>query len=226
MYKMYFGINNGQEGFILPVLPEKIRFSESGDNKTYDLINLGEINTINLPKLTKISFESYFPFNNGPYVTSEKLFEPAYYVNKIREWRNKLLKIRFIFTGSPLEVNELFTIENFELTENGGEVGDIYYDIELKKYKNYGAKKVVVITQQAANSNTTTIVEKSAPVRPIETTPVNTHIVAAGDTLWYVAKRYLGNGNRFTEIAKLNDIKNPDNIIVGQQLKLPEVMQV
>lgn len=226
MYKMYFGINNGEEGFILPVLPEKIEFNESGDNKTYDLINLGEINTINLPKLTQINFESYFPINTGPYVTSEILFEPSYYVNKIRDWRNRLQKINFIFTGGPLEVNKFFTIENFKLSEKGGEVGDIYYDIELKRYKPYGAKNVVIVSEssEASMSDLKTIVHTNAPPRPVETAPIKTHSVVEGDTLWYIAKRYLGDGNRYTEIVELNGIKNPDMIFPGQVLNLPTVV--
>ncbi len=92
MYKMYLGINDGEEGFILPVLPEKIEFDEDGNNKTYDIINLGEINTINKPKLMEISFESFFPKHKGPYVSSEQLFEPSFYIGKIREWRDKKQK--------------------------------------------------------------------------------------------------------------------------------------
>ncbi|EKN40835.1 lysM domain-containing protein, partial [Clostridium botulinum CFSAN001627] len=138
-YKMYLGINDGEEGFILPVLPEKVEFDEDGDNKIYDIINLGEINTINKPKLTEISFESFFPKHKGPYVSSEQLFEPSFYIGKIREWRDKKQKIRFIFTGSPLEINDLFTVENFKPYEEGGEVGDVHYSIELKRYKNYAA---------------------------------------------------------------------------------------
>ena len=83
MYKMYLGINNGEEGFIIPRLPEKIDISEEGDNKTYNIINLGEVNNIALPKLTNISFESYFPLNNGPYVSSDQLFNPSFYIKII-----------------------------------------------------------------------------------------------------------------------------------------------
>lgn len=130
---MYLGINNGEEGFMLPVLPEKIEFNEDGDNKTYNIVNIGEINIINKLKLTEISFESYFPLNYGPYtsVSSEKFFSPSFYFPKIREQREKKQKIRFIFVGSSLEVNDFFTIENFKYSEEGGNVGDIYYSIEL-----------------------------------------------------------------------------------------------
>ncbi|RXM70862.1 LysM peptidoglycan-binding domain-containing protein [Clostridium tetani] len=222
-YKMYLGINNGEEGFMLPVLPEKIEFEEDGDNKTFDIINLGEINTINKPKLTKISFESFFPKFKGPYVSSEQLFEPNFYINKIREWREKKHKIRFIFVGSPLEVNDLFTIENFKISENGGEVGDIYYSIDLKRYKNYVAKKVVIVKPKNNNATKNVAkVNKKLP-RPVEKPKVKTHTVVRGDTLWHIAKRYLGNGARWKEIYNLNKdkIKNPNSIYPGQVFRIP-----
>lgn len=229
-YKMYLGINDGAEGFILPVLPEKIEFNEDGDNKTYDIINLGEINIMNKPKLTEISFESYFPLNYGPYtsVSSEKFFSPSFYLSKIREWREKKQKIRFIFVGSSLEVNDLFTIENFKINENGGEVGDIYYSIELKKYKNYSAKKVVLVKTKAIKTNKPQVNKKviktnnRAP-RPINKSKSRTHTVTGSDTLWHIAKRYLGNGNKWPQIYNLNKdkIKDPNLIYTGQVLRLP-----
>lgn len=225
MYKMYLDINDGEEGFILPVLPEKIQIDEGGDNKSYNIVNLGEVNVINLPKLTKVSFESYFPLNRGPYVSSEKLFAPNIYINKIQEWRKKCYKVRFIFTGSTLdsvfnastEINNLFSIENFKYEERGGEVGDIYYTLELKKYKNYAAKKVDIkkdVRETAATISQADTRESNPPQPKIYT-------VIEGDTLWHIAKRFLGDGNRYGEIADLNNISNPDIIYAGQVLNLP-----
>jgi nucleoid-associated protein YgaU len=217
-YRIYLGINNGEEGFIIPVLPEKIEISENGDNKTFEVVNLGEINSINIPKLTEISFESFFPLNDGPYVSSEQLFVPSFYHNKIKEWREASQKIRFIFIGGPIEINDLFTIENFKLTENGGEVGDIYYSIELKRYKSYAAKKVVIVQ---ANSESTPVLESEPEERPVETIQPTTYTVTDTDTLWAIAKRYLGDGSRYPEIAELNNIPNPDIIYPGQVLTIP-----
>lgn len=219
MYKMYVGLPNGEEGFIIPVLPEKIEIDESGDNKTYDVINLGEINKINVPKLTEISFESYFPLNNGPYVSSEELFQPSFYISKIREWREKKQKIRFIFVGGQVEINDLFSMESFKYEEHGGEVGDIYYSIELKRYKNYSAKKVVIVTNKTSKNNT--VKAKSQPTRANTKKQDKTYTVVSGDTLWHIAKRTLGDGNRYGEIAKINNISNPDLIYPGKVLKLP-----
>lgn len=49
----------------------------------------------------------------------------------------------------------------------------------------------------------------------------STHTVAKGDTLWDIAKRVLGDPRLYTEIAKLNNISNPDRINVGQTLRMP-----
>ena len=47
--------------------------------------------------------------------------------------------------------------------------------------------------------------------------------VTSGDTLSKLAKTYLGDTNRYMEIFKANGdlLTNPDQIKVGQQLKIP-----
>ena len=52
-------------------------------------------------------------------------------------------------------------------------------------------------------------------------TPKKYHTVVRGDTLWGIAQKYYGNGNRYPEIAKANNIPNPDIINVGQRLYIP-----
>lgn len=54
--------------------------------------------------------------------------------------------------------------------------------------------------------------------KPAETYRV--HTVVHGDTLWTIAQKYLGKGNRYTEIVKLNGLKS--NVIYsGMKLKIP-----
>ena len=57
------------------------------------------------------------------------------------------------------------------------------------------------------------------PVTPAET--VRTHTVVRGDTLWGIAKKYLGSGYRYTEIVTLNGLKST-TIYAGQVLKIPQ----
>ena len=46
------------------------------------------------------------------------------------------------------------------------------------------------------------------------------YTVKKGDSLWSIAKKYLGKGARYTEIVKLNNLKS-NTITPGQKLKLP-----
>lgn len=50
------------------------------------------------------------------------------------------------------------------------------------------------------------------------------HTVAAGDTLWAVAEKVYGDGNRYTEIFEANKpmLTDPDLIYPGQVLRCPQ----
>ena len=44
------------------------------------------------------------------------------------------------------------------------------------------------------------------------------HIVTPGNTLWFIAKRYVKNPYRYPELARLNKIQNPDLIYPGDKV--------
>lgn len=47
------------------------------------------------------------------------------------------------------------------------------------------------------------------------------YTVVKGDTLWGIAQKFYGNGNRYPEIARANNISNPNVIHTGQKLFIP-----
>ncbi|MFI1105695.1 LysM peptidoglycan-binding domain-containing protein [Streptomyces melanogenes] len=47
-----------------------------------------------------------------------------------------------------------------------------------------------------------------------------TYTVEPGDTLWAVAERFYGDGNRYVEIAQASGIDDPDAVNVGQVLTI------
>jgi putative chitinase len=49
----------------------------------------------------------------------------------------------------------------------------------------------------------------------------NTYTVVKGDFLWDIAVRAYGDGYKWTEIAKANNLVNPDSIFSGNVLALP-----
>jgi nucleoid-associated protein YgaU len=47
---------------------------------------------------------------------------------------------------------------------------------------------------------------------------MGSYVVQAGDTLWDICKRFFGNGQKYTWLARINGISNPDLIYPGQVL--------
>ena len=91
-------------------------------------------------------------------------------------------------------------------------------------------RNVVLYSGSGAAWSTRT--ETDAPPPPvvveeevIEVAPVavevKTHTVVAGDTMFNIAKQYLGDGNRYMELAKANNIPNADHIEIGQVITIP-----
>jgi nucleoid-associated protein YgaU len=47
------------------------------------------------------------------------------------------------------------------------------------------------------------------------------YTIRPGDNLSHIARRFYGQPNKYTEIAKANGISDPNKIQAGQELKLP-----
>ena len=74
-------------------------------------------------------------------------------------------------------------------------------------------------TGTTTSSTTQSTVNTTAPVQT--TTPTyRTYTVVKGDSLWSIAQRYLGNGWRYPEIVRLNNMAS-NFIFSGQTLWLP-----
>ncbi|MEO6792460.1 MAG: LysM peptidoglycan-binding domain-containing protein [Mycobacterium sp.] len=61
---------------------------------------------------------------------------------------------------------------------------------------------------------------EEAPAAP-EAPAARTYTVVSGDTLFAIAERFYGDGNKYPEIAKASGIANPDLIHPGQELTIP-----
>ena len=87
----------------IPVNPEKLNIRTPGNNKTFPIVSLGEINVLKNPKLTTIGFSCFFPIperQNYPYVLTGNS-EPTFYTALIKQILNKQNKTQF-FTSNFL----------------------------------------------------------------------------------------------------------------------------
>ncbi|GIO42467.1 LysM peptidoglycan-binding domain-containing protein [Paenibacillus apis] len=226
-YSLTLSFNHEAEAIEFPVLPEKIEVSSSGNNKTYDISQLGEINVIKPGKLAEIAFESFFPASwfPGCNVEQRELFQPSHYiVDRIQDWRGKKHPVHLVLTGGPMNINMDVSIERFIWSESGGAVGDIAYQIALKEYRFYAARKVQVATQSGSASVAMPKLLSPAPAaRPDTRVQPKTYTLVAGDNLWKVAQKFLGDGSKYKQIQSLNGIKDAElkRLPIGKVIKLP-----
>lgn len=66
-----------------------------------------------------------------------------------------------------------------------------------------------------------TIIKSTKQVKKqVAKTEVINYVVKRGDTLWAIARKYLGSGTKYPQIAQENGIKNPNLIYPGQVFRI------
>ena len=217
-YKMYIA------GVLMPVTPSKVQLKIKNQNKTLNLINGEEINILKSAGLTEISFDLLLPQVTYPFANSN--LGAAYYLSLFERLKTGKQPFQWILNRQKPNGSKLFytnmtvSLEDYQITEDAGEGFDVKVKVNLKQYRQFGTKTVKIVSKPA---NKTKAVVKKAP-RPKTSAPkVKTYTVKNGDCLWNIAKKYLGDGSRYTEIYKLNKkkIKNTNLIYTGQVLILP-----
>lgn len=219
VYGVQLSYNNEEEKIHLPVNPESIEVSEAGKGKVYDIASIGEINVIKDRSLTEYGFKSLFPARRFPLVTIDTLLHPMEYIKMIEKWMTTKRPIRFIFSSDTYDINTAASIESFQWKEIAGSGGDIEFNLSLKKYVFYGARRLPVVSSTTEE----VVVAPDPPERPNDREEPATYTMVSGDSLWKVAKTQLGDGNRWTEIQGLNNISDAElkRLPIGKVLKLP-----
>ncbi|AWP28707.1 LysM peptidoglycan-binding domain-containing protein [Paenibacillus sp. Cedars] len=222
-YSIELSFNNRAVVFEIPVLPEEIEIEGEGEGEEHNVAGLGWINAIDAPKLKVITFSGVFPADMENVIPSKGFDAPADYIRRIEDWMNKKKPIRFIYISQGLKINIPASIEEFNYKEVGGAPGDFEYTLTLKEYVFYSAKKVTIAKTSAAASASKKQAAAKKPDRPDERAKPKTVKIKSGDSLWTIAKTHLGDGSRYKELMKLNNITEAQakKLKVGTVIKLP-----
>lgn len=223
-YETYLG------NVLLPVTPSKIQTKIKNQNKTINLINDGEINILKSAGLTEISFDALLPNVKYPFAVYKSGFVNAkVFLDEFEKMKTEkktvLFKvIRQFPNGKAIfDTNMRVSLEDYSIKEDAKEGFDLVVSIKLKQFKYYGTKPYEVVSTNEETKETTIAPQ---PVRETENSPapsgdsVQTYTVAKGDCLWNIAKKFYGDGGKYTVIYEANKdkIKNPNLIYDGQVL--------
>lgn len=218
-------------GIMLPVTPSKLEIKYGNKNKTVTLINGEEINIINPAGLTEMSFEALLPnvrypesiavYESGTYISGDIYYD---YIKRLKtEQKPFYFSItRTLPNGRVLFYNENFkcTVEDLSVTEEATKGFDLTLKIKLKQYRYYGT----VTIKQNSDGSAETVNERPISEEKKEQIPTaespKTYTVKEGDSLWGICKRVYGDGSRYSDIAQLNGIDNPNVLQIGQVITL------
>ncbi len=217
-YEIWLTWNAEKEKIQLPVLPEKFDVTRGSKNDSVTVAGLGEITIIQDRPAVEFSFSSFFPAASFPGIRVSKLTDPLTLIEKINSWRESTTPVHFLCSAEGVDM--YVTIENFKYTENGGDPGTYQYDMTCKEYREITTRQVTVqaATNTASVSNTSARVESSSTPR--------TYTVVKGDCLWNIAKKYYGDGSKYTVIYEANKSiigSNPNLIYPGQVFTIPYI---
>lgn len=214
------------DGVQLPVTPSKLDTKIKSNNKTINLINEGDVNILKLPGLTEISFEALIPQVKYPFAKTLK--SASYYLNKWEKLKTSKKAFQFIVVRTNPKGKMLFntnikvSLEDYTITEDAKNGMDLKVTIKLKQYKSYSTKTVKVTVKQ---EKTTATVETKRSSK--STSTAKTYKVVKGDCLWNIAKKYYGNGSKYTKIVEANQNifskRSPNLIYAGDVLTIPAI---
>ncbi len=199
---------------LFPVPPSKIVTETENDNRTIRLIDGSEVTLPGGRGLRRFSFDLLLPVSEYPFGIYEGEFKEATYfidvLNRIAE-ENKavwfdvyrtLPDLRKTYSTNILVVPEKITVE--ENAENGL---DMTAQVVLREYRKLSAG----VMDEDRHCD---VIRQDTFENPA------TYTVKSGDSLWLIAKKYLGSGDKYKYLAELNGIKSPYSIQPNQVLKL------
>lgn len=214
---------------LCPVAPSKLQLKIQNENKTLTLINEGEVNILKKAGLTDISFDLLLPNVKYPFAIYKSGFVNAkVFLEQLEKMKSSKEPFQFIVTrtlpnGKMLfDTNMKVSLESYDIKEDSKQGFDVTVSVKLKQYREFGTKTCNIIF---AGTKPKATVQPARPASPASPAPAQnqTYTVKKGDCLWNIAKKFYGNGAKYTTIFNANKgkIKNANLIYAGQVLTIP-----
>lgn len=212
---MYLKNEKEKETFHFPVNPFGITINRTKKYDTADIIDFGEVDLNDKgKKIKELSFETLLPVKYDTYCRYRDIPKPTETISRLEKWMEQPEPLRLIITD--FNFNELIIISSISEEERAGETGDKYITLNFRVWRDL---KIQTLSSPKATSTVKKVPLKNN--RPNTKTVTKTYVVKEGDSLYKIAKMFLGNGARFQEIYDKNKTvigSNPNKIYPGQKL--------
>lgn len=189
---IYIREKNGSREIRIPLLPEVIT-AKRGEAEfiTYDIMNKGTVSIPSGVGLAGFSWESEFP---GEGRTSDSMQRgtwkpPSTYDQLLEMWKNNGTQLNLMVTGYP--INEDVYVQEYSGEASGG-FGDFAYSLAFIEARDISITKTTV--KKTSSSATT----------KRTSTKTTSYTIKSGDTLWGIAKQFLGSGTKWETIYNAN----------------------
>lgn len=212
-----------------PINPEDLPKEISSESESVDIEGIGEVSIPTTPKLARLSINSFFWHQNN-------LVPSSMYVTWLERWQKSKKPAKLIVTR--LNYSMEVTCENFKHWIKAGEEKDVYFELQLKEYRPYGARKL-------NNVKNKTLIQKLKDVKELLTSPIlveiprptrsstskaeitNPYTTKKNETLNSITKSITGSSDEWNLLYEENKVKvgdliaENDGIPEGTKLNLP-----
>lgn len=194
------------DGVQLPIAPPKLEVKVTNKNKTVDLINTGEVNILK-EGLSEISFEAEFTHNKLPFCRGQ-FRDVQFFLSKLELLKTDCKPFQFIVSrelGNKVlfNTNIKVSLEEYAISEDADNGSDTKVAIKLKQYRDYSTKKLVLAPPKNETGRPNVKIEPKR-VDSVNATNTKTYTVKAGDSLWSICQKQLGNGSLYKKVYELN----------------------
>ncbi len=217
---------------LLPIAPPKLTVNINYANETVTLINVGEINILKKAGLTDSEFECRIPQERYPFAVYKSGFKGAdYFLDYFESLKTSKKPFQFIVCRMRPNGKQLFdtnikvSLEDYKIVEDAKNGFDLLVTIKLKQWRDYGAKTVNITSNNMQKPKASVEPRRETTSSPAPAA-AQTYTVVKGDCLWNVAKKFYGNGSKYTIIYDANKGiigDNPNLIYQGQVLTIPAI---
>lgn len=203
-----------QSVLVFPIAPQSIEIEMNSKVITVSPINLGDMDIQRGRQPIRFTWTGLLPGTSRRLPGVDLSLSPSDIEQQIRKWINSATgkQLRLVITKTKWNIP--VRINSFVSTHSGGN-GDINYTISLTEWRD-------LVVQESTKALTATL---KTTQRSSSKPKQKTYTVKAGDSMWKIAQKLVGNGSRWPEMWAINKSrsrsKNPDLIYPGEVFLVP-----